>query len=103
MPDSRNKPLHIGEKFKAEIIINPQDILPDDIGIEVIFGKRNSDEKLEIVEKYEMKKETQNGNEIKYSAEIFATGSGVFDYAFRMYPKNKMLPHRQDFNLIKWI
>lgn len=103
LPDSRNKPLHIGEKFKAEIVINPQDIAPDDIGIEVIFCKRDRNEQLQIVEKNEMKREEINGNEVKYSTEVFATRSGVFDYAFRMYPKSKILPHRQDFNLIRWI
>lgn len=101
--DSRNKPLLLGEKFKAKIVINPQDINPDDIGIEVIFGKRDENKELEIIEKNEMAKEVTNGNHVTYTAEIFATRSGVFDYALRMYPKNKMLAHRQDFNLIKWI
>lgn len=103
LPDSKNKPLLLGEKFKAEIIINPLDISHDDIGIEVIFGMRNKDEAIEIVDKYEMKKEIIDGTLIKYSSEIFVTRSGVFDFAFRMFPKNKILPHRQDFNLIRWI
>ena len=29
--------------------------------------------------------------------------AGVFDYTFRIYPNNEMLPHRQDFALVKWI
>jgi glycogen phosphorylase/synthase len=28
--------------------------------------------------------------------------AGVFDIAFRITPKNPLLPHRMDFNLVKW-
>jgi hypothetical protein len=28
---------------------------------------------------------------------------GVFDYAFRVFPKNPLLANRQDFSLMMWI
>jgi phosphorylase/glycogen(starch) synthase len=28
---------------------------------------------------------------------------GVFDFVFRLFPKSPLLPHRQDFNLVRWI
>ena len=35
--------------------------------------------------------------------EIIIMVAGVFNYAFRVYPKNAALPHRQDFAYVKWI
>jgi len=29
--------------------------------------------------------------------------AGNFRYAFRMFPKNEDLPHRQDFCYVRWI
>jgi hypothetical protein len=44
-----------------------------------------------------------NGNIVTFFIEIPTLQAGVFDYAFRLYPKHPLLPHRQDFNLVKWI
>lgn len=29
--------------------------------------------------------------------------TGVFRYAYRLYPVNSNLPHRQDFAYVRWI
>jgi len=39
----------------------------------------------------------------KFTCKIPMEKIGVYHYAFRLYPKNKHLAHRQDFNLIKWL
>jgi hypothetical protein len=38
-----------------------------------------------------------------FAAVIPNPQSGVFDYAIRMRPSNPLLPHLQDFNLVKWL
>ncbi len=103
VPDSNRHPFKLGEKFIAEITLDLNEISPDDIGIEVIFGHKIMEEVKNITSKYEMKIVKTKDNIVTYKSEIFATRSGVFDYAFRMFPKNPMLPHRQDFNLVRWI
>ena len=40
---------------------------------------------------------------VKYYIKVPITRAGVYDFTFRVYPINKMLPHRQDFPLVKWI
>ncbi|MEG2337142.1 MAG: hypothetical protein RSC04_05325, partial [Bacteroidales bacterium] len=45
----------------------------------------------------------QQGVEAHYACDIMTDTSGVFDYAFRIFPKNENLVYRQDFNLVKWV
>jgi hypothetical protein len=103
IPDSSKRPFKLGERFVAEITLDLNEIHSTDIGIEVIFGNKVMDEVKEIFYKNEMEIVKVEDRKVTYRTQIFITSSGVFDYSFRMYPKNPLLPHRQDFNLIRWI
>ena len=103
LPHSTIKPLVLGESYKAEIILDLNELSATDIGVEVILGQKENDEVKEIVYKEEMKITKTAKNQVSFRCEIPAVRSGVFDYAFRVFPKNPLLPHRQDFNLVKWI
>lgn len=46
---------------------------------------------------------SKNGNLYTFEAKIEANTAGSFKTGIRMYPKNKELPHRQDFCYIKWL
>ncbi|MDE7072077.1 MAG: hypothetical protein K2O66_01765, partial [Bacteroidales bacterium] len=37
-----------------------------------------------------------------YSAQIFLDGAGVFDYAFRIYPRNDRFPTPNRFRMTRW-
>jgi len=103
LPDSTQKPLMLGENFKAEIIIQPNELSGVDLGIEVLFGQKVNDEVKKPIFTYEMQAEKLNNGTIKFKCDIPANTAGVYDYAFRLYPKHNHLPHRLDFNLIKWL
>ncbi len=103
IPDSTQHPLNLGENFQAEIVINLGDLSQEDIGIEVIFGQKENDEVTKITRSEEMQMVSIENNQATFVCEIPASKSGVYDYAFRIFPKSQHLPHRQDFNLIKWI
>ncbi|MGE5316972.1 MAG: alpha-glucan family phosphorylase, partial [Chloroflexota bacterium] len=103
MPDSTKKPLRLGENFVAEIVLNVNELTPSDIGLEVLFGHKINDEVKRIAFAEEMTVAGINGNIVTYFIEIRTEQAGVYDFAFRLYPKHPLLPHRQDFNLVKWI
>ena len=50
-----------------------------------------------------MKMTSDENHFVTYYCEIPITSAGVFDFAFRIFPKNNLLPHRQDFSILKWI
>jgi glycogen phosphorylase/synthase len=101
--DSTRKPLVLGEVFAAEITLNMNELSGTDIGIEILFGQKVNDEIDHITYKEEMQMTSVDGNKVTFKCEIPSNQGGVFDYAFRVFPKNPLLPHRQDFNLIKWL
>lgn len=102
VPDSTESPLKLGDKFKAKVTIDLAEINAEHIGIEVIFGQKEMDSVKEITDINELILIEENQKKATYLCEIFISRSGVFDYAFRMYAKNPLLPHRQDFNLVRW-
>lgn len=103
IPDSTQKPSALGEKLKAEVTLDLNELDSKDIGIEIVFGQKRNEEVHDIIFVNEMKPTKIDGKIVTYSTDIFVTKAGVFDFAFRIFPKNSALPHRQDFNLLKWI
>jgi len=39
----------------------------------------------------------------KYQLIFTPTKAGVYNYTFRLLPHNDLLPHQQDFPLVRWI
>ena len=40
---------------------------------------------------------------VRYYISMPMEHAGIFNYTFRIFPTNAMLPHRQDLPLVKWI
>lgn len=102
-PDSTLRPLSLGESFKAEIILDLNELSGTDVGIEVLFGKKINDEVREPTFIEEMNLVNSDKNIVSFACDITIMQAGVYDFVFRLYPKSSLLPHRQDFNLVKWI
>ena len=45
----------------------------------------------------------EDGDVLTYNCKVPFHENGIFRYAFRAYPWNENLPHRQDFAYLKWI
>ena len=103
VPDSTKRPLRLGDDFIAEVEISMNGLRPDDLNVDILFVQKEMDEvkKLVFLEKMILKG-ADNGT-ARYSCRIPIERVGVYDYAFRLYPKNKWLANKQDFNLVKWI
>jgi len=102
-PDPLAHSLELGELFTAEVVLDINVLADDDIGVEVVFGQKENDEVKEILFVEEMKLTDKSNGHVTFSCKIPMDRAGVFDYAFRMFPKNTLLPHRQDFALVRWI
>lgn len=103
LPDSTQKPLILGESFQAEIVLDLAELSPEDIGIEILFGKKVNDEVKEPDDIREMSLNKANRNIATYTCNIPFNHPGVYDFTLRLFPKNPELPHRQDFSIVKWI
>lgn len=103
IPESNSKALNLGDLFKAEVILNLHELKPEEIGIEIVFGRKEIDEVSEVVSVRELELVSFDNGLTKYSCAFNVSKSGVYDYSFRIFPKHKDLPHRQDFSLLMWI
>lgn len=103
LPDTNVRPLTFGEQFIAEITLLTPDLEPGDLAIELLFGKKTNDQVDEITAVHKMKLVDSGDRWVKYYIKVPIKRAGVYDFTFRVYPTNKMLPHRQDFPLVKWI
>jgi len=103
LPDSYDRPLKLGDHFKAEIELNLAGLSPEEIGLEIIFGHKEHDTIKEFTSVQNMEVKSVKEHTVVYACDIPLAQAGVFDYAFRLYPKHKLLPHRQNFSLVKWL
>ncbi len=103
LPDSSIKPISLGDNFDVEVTLDINGINSNDIGVEIIIGKKVFDKIEEIYQITDLIKTEIKGSAVTYSSSIQISDSGVLDLAFRIYPKSEFLAHRQDFDLVKWI
>jgi len=101
--DSNKKPLGLGEKFHAEIKLKLNELNKNDVGIEMVMGQKVNDVVNKIIYRHELKITETHHNMVTFTIEMPTDRIGVFDYAFRLFPKNNLLAHRQDFSLMRWI
>ena len=102
VPDSTNEPLDVGDMFKATVTLDLNGILPGDIGLEILFGQKENDEVKTIQFLKELQLISSDNSKAVFAIEFPSEKSGVYDYAFRIFPKHELLPHLQDLNMVTW-
>ncbi|MFN7118225.1 MAG: alpha-glucan family phosphorylase, partial [Saprospiraceae bacterium] len=101
--DTDNYAVVLGESFKSTITLHLGSVAPENIGLEVVFFKRLSDEDIQLKFAQEFELQSKEGESATYECDIALDIVGVYEYGFRIFPKHELLPHRQDFNLVKWL
>lgn len=91
-----------GGKYKLTYVINEQG-LEDAVGLEKVnlYVNKEGEERIFNVEPLKMV--GHEGNNYTFEVELTPQQAGTYKSAVRMYPKNKNLPHRQDFCYVKWL
>ncbi|MEM9848290.1 MAG: alpha-glucan family phosphorylase, partial [Bacteroidota bacterium] len=101
--DTENQSLQLGQHFSPIIKLDLNGAQPEEIGLEVVFFQRVTEQDLEIRLSQELDLKSMEGSIATYSADLPMSIAGVYEYGFRMYPKHDHLAHRQDFNLVRWL
>lgn len=100
--DSQNG-CETGVKYKLQYVIDEQG-LDDAIGLELVVLKNQQDgSERQVSAVYPFKMVKHEGNNYTFEAVIEPDEAGTFRTCVRMYPKNSLLPHRQDFCYVKWL
>ena len=103
IPDSSVRSLTFGDVIIAEITLKTPGLNRGDVGVEIVFGgkDKNGNDKVMQVEQLQLVEAGEDW--ARYYINLPLNKAGIFDYTFRIYPNNDLLPHRQDFALVKWI
>jgi hypothetical protein len=94
---------HSGKKYSAEVVLDVNNIPAEYVGVEYVITRMQTDGEFEFVARGEFTQVSIRNSKCYYKAELIPEKAGSFFYGIRIYPKHKMLPHRQDFPLLRWI
>ncbi len=92
-----------GMKYKIRYVIDEQG-LDDAVGLELVsLNNEQNDSEREVYSTHQFTMIKREGNLFTFEAEIEPSNAGTYRSCVRMYPKNDLLPHRQDFAYVKWL
>lgn len=90
-----------GQPFVSTIKIDTNG-LADDLGLELVVDKvQDNDTKHWAVIPF--KEISREGDIVTFEVTDKLRDPGVLRFGFRLYPKNPLLPHRQDFAFVRWL
>ena len=91
-----------GQNYHLRFVINEQG-LNDAVGLEKVNICEDKDGNDHVFSVEPLEVTGREGNNYTFEATLAPKQSGQYKSAIRMYPKNKLLPHRQDFCYVKWL
>ena len=94
--------IEAGSKYHLKYVINEQG-LDDAIGLEKVNVATDKDGNDKVYNVEPLEVTGHEGNNFIFEGDLAPHQFGQYKSAIRMYPKNKNLPHRQDFCYIKWL
>ena len=101
--DSSAGNISVGHEYNCDIVLNIGELEPEEVGVEIIFASVDAKNEMHIIKKCDCVPVEHNDWIVRYSAEIVPEVTGMYQCAGRIYAKNPLLPHRQDFELVKWL
>lgn len=90
-----------GEEYQITCVVDEKG-LDDAVGIDLIVLRQDSNGVDHIDTTIPLEMVKKDGNLFTFNGMASISNAGSFKVAFRMYPKHKDLPHRQDFCFVKW-
>jgi hypothetical protein len=96
--------LRIGVKYPARVVIDLKGLKPEEVGVEMVVTENGEDNNpVTLVDCLQFDVEKTEGTILTYKLNLQLMNSGAYGNAIRVYPKHPELPHRQDFQYLKWL
>ncbi len=93
----------VGQSYNVKIVLDRKG-MKGMLGVELVttsLDPERQEQKLRHV--YEFKLVKEEGSKLYYELNVTPDEAGAIKMAFRVFPKNDELPHRQDFAYVRWI
>ncbi|MCC8174354.1 MAG: alpha-glucan family phosphorylase [Odoribacter sp.] len=101
-PNRTQQMIELGKEYIGEVTLQIGELDIEEVGVELVIGgsKNNT---LVVTEKHDFTPISCEDGKAVYRIEVIACTQGLLNLAVRVYPKNPLLAHRQDFALVKWL
>ena len=91
------------DMLKSKVVLDLGRLRPEDVGVEILFTTQDAKGALHVQEVEELQMTSYENGVATYEAALLPEHTGMYQVAKRIFPKNPLLPHRQDFPLVKWL
>ena len=90
-------------ELTGDLVLNLGGLTPEDVGAELVFTTVDSKGKYHIRNISEYALIEYKDGIATYRAAVLPETTGMYQAGIRIFVKNPLLPHRQDFPLVKWL
>ena len=87
----------------GEVVIDMGRIKPEYIGVEMLFTSTDAKGAHHIQEVAPFELVSFQNGIATFRVNVLPERTGMYQVGTRIYPKNDLLPHRQDFPVVKWL
>ncbi|MDD3077854.1 MAG: alpha-glucan family phosphorylase [Paludibacter sp.] len=102
IPESLIHNPQVGEDYNLNVVLDVKDENEKGVGVELVVTKFDANNKVMLSDVEELNLVKAEGSKLYFALDYQLDRAGSFKYAFRMFPKNEDLPHRQDFCFVRW-
>ncbi|PKP39533.1 MAG: alpha-glucan family phosphorylase [Bacteroidetes bacterium HGW-Bacteroidetes-15] len=101
--DTSRQAIVLGKEYVSEVVLDLGSLNPDEVGVELVIAElvENGDVTIKHTQNFDL--ENVEGQRATYKLSLIPNDPGVYDSGIRVYAKNKELPHRMDFTLVRWV
>jgi starch phosphorylase len=93
----------VNEDFTVKVVIDRKK-LKCMLGVEIVYTRENPDtHKIEFISAIPFKLTKEEDTKLWFELKEKTSEFGHLKIGFRVYPVNEKLPHRMDFNYVRWI
>lgn len=103
IPEALMQNPQVGESYHLAVTLDTKDLNDRGLGVELVAIRTNSQNKDSLYEVQELDLVKTEGSRMRFETDYQLDYAGALKFAFRMFPKNEALPHRQDFAYVRWI
>ena len=102
LPNHSKQVIALGKSYSGEVKLELGELNMNEVGVEMVVAEQENGRQV-IRDRRDFTPVSQEGSVALYRIEATADSPGLLMLAIRIYPKNELLPHRQDFALVKWL
>lgn len=102
LPNKTGQMIELGKPYTGQLVLEIGELSINDIGAELVVSEENNGN-IVIRNKFDFTPVSGADGKAIFRLNVTPDAPGLYRLAIRIYPKNPLLPHRQDFALVKWL